>query len=642
MLKKKGCSLEEILNNVYGIDLNPLAVTISRANYLLALGRLIELRKGPVFIPVFMADSIKLPKSRKELQHGTDILAIDVSDKVQLDLPSEIALDDIKLKNMLTVLNDILIEYKAKKIGPIQAVKAFEKSYEASNKVMTILKRTLTTILKLIDKEKDSVWVFMMRNIYAPLRMQEKQFDLVVGNPPWISFKYIENTSYQDFVKETVFKYLLLTSKQTDLFTQMDTSTVFYCKTAKIYLKDGGILAFVMPRSVLTGAKQHEAFKKQKKPRMKILKILDVEKVNPLFNVDACSIIARKGELTVYPVESTKARGNLPEKNLRLSKAAKYIEFESASYSPAEKRKTFSPYYEKMLSGACIYPRTLWFVKFEPGAFGINPDSPFAESLVLPDAKDPWKKVNLKGEVESDFVFLTTTGKTLMPFKPSFLPVVLPLKKETLKLRILTSEGLREEGSLKMADWLDEAQKAWDNNATKTNLKNFPSVMSYVNYHNKLELQKQTLRYFVIQTSSGTNIAAAVIDMQKIPKLTVGKAQIEPAGFVADYKTFWFGTNNAEEAYYLAAILNSNVINSLIKEHQSKGKFGPRDICRLPFEQNIPLFDSKQDLHKELAVLGNQASKEAATLAKTSRTKIKAAISSMNEIDKRVLELIKE
>ena len=111
---------------------------------------------------------------------------------------------------------------------------------------------------------------------------------------------------------------------------------------------------------------------------------------------------------------------------------------------------------------------------------------------------------------------------------------------------------------------------------------------------------------------------------------------------MADYKTFWFGTNNVEEAYYLAAILNSNVINRLIKEHQSKGKFGPRDICRLPFEQNIPLFDSKQNLHKELAVLGNQASKEAAALAKTSRTKIKAAISSMNEIDKRVLELIKE
>jgi len=125
--------------------------------------------------------------------------------------------------------------------------------------------------------------------------------------------------------------------------------------------------------------------------------------------------------------------------------------------------------------------------------------------------------------------------------------------------------------------------------------------------------------------------------MQKIPKLSVGKAQFVPKGFVADYKTFWFGTNNADEAYYLVSILNSNVINRVIKEHQSRGKFGPRDICRLPFEQNIPLFDSKQTLHKELALLGIQASQEAAKLAKTSRTKIKIAIPSMKKIDELVI-----
>ena len=71
MLKKNGYSLEEIIDNIYGIDLNPLAVSIAIANYLLALGKLIEKRKGAVFIPVYMADSIKLPTMRKELIHGT-------------------------------------------------------------------------------------------------------------------------------------------------------------------------------------------------------------------------------------------------------------------------------------------------------------------------------------------------------------------------------------------------------------------------------------------------------------------------------------------------------------------------------------------------------------------------------------------
>jgi hypothetical protein len=79
-------------------------------------------------------------------------------------------------------------------------------------------------------------------------------------------------------------------------------------------LAELGVLAFVMPRSILTGAKQHEAFKKHRKPKMGIIKILDVEQVNPLFKVDSCTVIARKGQPTCYPVETVAINAVLPEK----------------------------------------------------------------------------------------------------------------------------------------------------------------------------------------------------------------------------------------------------------------------------------------------------------------------------------------
>ena len=91
---------------------------------------------------------------------------------------------------------------------------------------------------------------------------------------------------------------------------------------------------------------------------------------------------------------------------------------------------------------------------------------------------------------------------------------------------------------------------------------------------------------------------------------------------------------------YLAAILNSNVINKIIKPYQSRGKFGPRDICRLPFEQNVPQFDPDDKLHAQIASLGIAASKEARRLPRTSRTKTKAAISVMGEIDRLILMLL--
>lgn len=640
ILRENGCSLDEVLDNVYGMDLNPLAVAIARTNYLLALGRLIEKRKGPVFVPVYMADSIKLPSVRKELLHGISVLAIDVDEKTQLNLPLEIALDDNRLKDVLTNLSEILTEYRARKLERKQAKKAFESRLKGSKPMTEILQKTLETIMDLMDVDKDSVWVFMMRNIYAPMRMKEKRFDLVVGNPPWVSFKFIENPAYKEFIKKTVFEYKLLDRKETSLFTHMDTSTVFYAKSADIYLSRNGVLAFVMPRSILTGAKQHEAFKSQKKPQMSIVKILDVEKVSPLFNVDACSIISKKGGVTKYPVHALLLSGTLPEKNLHLKKAEKYLIATKSEYTPPTKGERMSPYYNRVLEGACIVPRTLWFIKFVPGEFGLTPDAPLVESLVLPDAKEPWKNAVIKGKVEKEFIFLTVTGKFVLPFKPLFQPIALPLRKDSGKLAILTSDALRKEGKLMMASWLDEAQNAWQENATETSLKNSAKPMEYVNFHNKLLLQKQNLRYFVIYTASGSNIAAAVVDTRRIPDLQIGRAKISPAGFVADYKTYWLGTNDTEEAFYLAAILNSGVLDQMIKPHQSRGKFGPRDIGRLPFEFNLPEYDPENKIYRRIAALGVRATEEAAALPKMSRLKMKAAIPSMKEIDGLVSELL--
>jgi hypothetical protein len=519
-------------------------------------------------------------------------------------------------------------------------MKVFGSKYKDSKPVMEILRKLLATMTELIDADRDSVWVFMMRNIYAPLRIKEKHFDLLIGNPPWVSFKFIENTSYQDFVKETVFKYKLLDRKETDLFTHMDTSTVFYAKTADIYLADHGVMAFIMPRSVITGAKQHEKFKMQKKPPMTIVKIFDVEKVSPLFKVDACSIVAKKGGTTNYPVPTVVLSGTLPEKNLRLKKAVKYLTAIEEKYTPPVVEEKESPYYVEVLEGANIVPRTLWFVEFVPGTFGLSPSTPQVKSLVLPNAKEPWKSVLLKGEIEKEYIFLTVTGKSLLPFRPKFLPVVLPIKKDPRKLTILTSGDLRKDGKLKMANWLDEARNVWKKNATKTSLRNFPEPMKYVDYHNKLILQKQNVRYYVVYTASGTHIAAAVIDIGRLSDIQVGKVKVSPTGFVVDYTTFWFGTENAEEAHYVAAVLNSNVLDQMIKKHQPRGKFGPRHICRLPFEFGVPKFDPQNALHKQIGALGIRASKEAGNLAKMSRLKMKAAIPSMKEIDKLVQELL--
>ncbi|MEW6229603.1 MAG: N-6 DNA methylase, partial [Bacillota bacterium] len=63
-------TLELILQNILGIDLNPLAVIAARTNYLLALGDLLKYRKGDIDIPVYQADSILTPVRGNDLYDG--------------------------------------------------------------------------------------------------------------------------------------------------------------------------------------------------------------------------------------------------------------------------------------------------------------------------------------------------------------------------------------------------------------------------------------------------------------------------------------------------------------------------------------------------------------------------------------------
>ncbi len=51
-----------------------------------------------------------------------------------------------------------------------------------------------------------------------------------------------------------------------------------------------------------------------------------------------------------------------------------------------------------------------------------------------------------------------------------------------------------------------------------------------------------------------------------------------PFEFIVESKAYVYFTDNLLEANYLVAILNSSIPNLMIKNFQTKGLFGPRDI----------------------------------------------------------------
>ncbi|MEM4546587.1 MAG: N-6 DNA methylase [Nitrososphaerota archaeon] len=578
--KRADESLDIILNNVMGVDINPLAVIIARANYLMALGELAHLGKE-ITIPVYISDSIRLPNVRQAYAM-TSNARVDVYEftvnKFHLKVPMNIAKQRARLGEVLSGIREAIGVYKSeekKNRDEARAVFRRKVSKLLNAAELEILDNTLDTILSLVDKRLNEIWVFVLNNIYAPIMLTESKFDILVSNPPWIAMRYVENKSYQDFLKENVFRYELLGSGETHLFTHMEMATLFFCRTADLYLKDGGLIAFVMPRSILTGAFQHARFRHFSKPRMRLLKIFDLEDVSPLFNVPACVLICLKGQAMGYPVLARRFNGRLERKNERLETAVKNLSISEYTYEPPKIPTGYSYYHDLVRQGATIVPRNLWFIDFKVHpTLGIDVSRPLVKTSdeTAKNAKEPWRNIRLEGNVESDFIFVTKLGGDLVPFGYSALrPIILPVKPSRKGYLLLDVSELRTNGFNYMASWLENAQKRWEERRTEKATERFLRIIERLNYNGLLSIQDPSKKYIVLYNTSGTNLVSCVLKRDSLLGFKVSGAIITPKGFIADADTYFYETNDEMEAHYLCALLNSDVVDNAIKPLQPRG-----------------------------------------------------------------------
>lgn len=113
-------------------------------------------------------------------------------------------------------------------------------------------------------------------------------------------------------------------------------------------------------------------------------------------------------------------------------------------------------------------------------------------------------------------------------------------------------------------------------------------------------------------------------------------------GFVLDQNFYEIEVQEDAEAHYLAAVLNTSLVNDAIKSVQTQGAWGGgRDIHRRPFEMvAIPKFDSDQAQHSELAELSRQAHSQLAGLP--TRRSREAQLAPALELVRRAEELARE
>ena len=453
-------------------------------------------------------------------------------------------------------------------------------------------------LVKLIADGRDSIWAYILKNLSRPLVLAEKGFDVVAGNPPWLAYRYINSPVWQDEVKALYIYYQLIDSGDVKLFTQMDLSTLFFAHAKDRYLKDDGTLAFVMPRSVLTGAKQHRPFQRQGMTR-----ILDVGDVSPLFNVPSAVIISASSHIAKADIPTTTYRATFDKHELPLAEAEPLLTVGETATSFVDPNIACIYYYELFAQGASLVPRNLCFVR--PAGL---PNMPIVETdpELDKDAKAPWKGIKLEGTVHSPYIYATLLSKHLLPFGHQKLNMVaLPAKQNEVGKLELLHDVLAFAVTAhhrSFLTWFEKVSNIWDERKSATTTE---TLLEWFNYRNKLTSQNVNDKFRVIYGGSGTNIASCVLETE-FEDFRVYRRRV--SGFVVDTKTYYYAPDTLEEAHYLCALLNTPYVNESIKGHQSEGLWGARDIHRTPFEAcAIPIFEPNNPDHLELARLSMTA-----------------------------------
>lgn len=602
-------TFKRITNNIWGFDLNPLAIIASRTNYLFALGDLAQ-ESDSFEIPIYLADSVLWRDKTGQIALGPDGESIEVPTSAEKFFVPRIWVRD---KGFLMKLAAPLVEEMAKnQYTPEEAMARFRKKGLVYPPHGHIVQEFYKQVLKLEQDGRNGVWARFLKNSFAP--MAAGRFDYVIGNPPWIRWGYLS----QEYRKETlslwqVYGLFSLKGQAASLGGgEKDFSMLFIYAAIDYYLHNGGKLGFLITQEVFKSKGAGEGFRRfqlgqeKKSIKFQVTKAHDLVSVQPFEGAanKTAAIFIKKGTETKYPLPYTvwtrkKGVGKIPtdtsyEEALQMLQKkklqAKPMGKPTGSWQTVSKGQT----YLESIEGANVYQSRRGASTEPYGVFWLSIKEVISENILLVEnLVDLGKREIGKVEerIESDLVYPAVRGADIKRWCA------------TPKIYVLISQDPAE-----MKPYPEAMMK-----------KNWPYSFGYLTKFKDILLSRgsKTVRtlaertefyamfgigsytvanYKVVWGRMANDIKAAVISEWKTP---YGYKKIIPTD-----TTSLIAASSEDEAHYICAILNSNVVREFIKSYSSAGRgFGAPSVMN---NVGISKYDEKEKLHKKLAELSKQ------------------------------------
>lgn len=593
-------AIEGLVHKVSGVDVHPVAVTLARVTYLLAIGQeRIRSTGRPAFsVPVYLGDSLAWQHDAT-LFSGAD-LVIQTADGLELfagelRFPGSLLADADVFDRVVADLADRATS-PTRKFGFVPGVKALLKPLGLPADDQKTVEQTFARLCELHDHHRDHIWGYYARNLARPLwlALDANRVDRLVGNPPWLTYNAMPVSMQEAFRTRSEERGLWPKARNHDL------AAFFVARSVEQYLKPGGRFAFVMPHATLS--RKHAAGFRTGNWSGKTVHLQaaldtpwDLDAVKPaIFPVPSCVVRGSRADKspTPMPAETVSFSGTLPEINARWDVASAYLTIGDGSISSSA--GATSPYAKRFQAGAKANPRMLIVVEpAEAGPLGLPAGLKRVRSRRGRLDKDPWRSLPaIEESVEERFLHPLILGESIVPFRQvSALQVVVPWDGG----RMLDSS----DGSISdypgLADWWAKAEALWLRNRSSEKF----SLLERIDFQRRLSSQFPPPPHRVVYTASGSIMAACRIS--------------DPTA-VIDQKLYWATVSDEREALYLCGVFNSRTLTDAVAPFQSRGQFGTRDFDKYVFQLPIPQFDPSSGLHSQIADLAQDAETFAATI----------------------------
>ena len=632
-----GGSLEQrvrqTIDAVIGFDINPISTLMTRVNLLLNLGPDAEVLPEVAF-HVYQADSILLPEQLAgaitfEQQSHAVRLPLVIGD---LFLPTELStLDGVHA--LVRVIEASLQSGRSREVfvarlrAELEAMGLAQASIRAAEPLAV---EAYERLEELHRAGRDGIWGRVIEQAFAPGLIGP--VDLVVGNPPWVSWKNTPQ-GWQDRSESLWRSYGLWQRRRSGGGIPLaDVSTLLFARSLATYAPNG-LVALLLPQSVLKADPGSRAIRACRLSTahedlegaggvvalpFAPIHVDDFSTLNPFPDAATTPIAlyATPGKGPSFPIEATAWTRSRP--GVRLPADIPWF----------DARARLTPQDFGLVPLHSADPQSIWVSAPRDGSLlPLPPNSPPAYSWgqgfhtrgadglyyceVLSEAPTgdglvrvrtcPELGDNTRGEpprtgvVEARFVWPLLRGENVGRLLTSGLHtfVLVPHDPSDVR-RHLTVEELARIGP-RLFDFLEPiitrlaARSAYD-------LQLSPSAPFAI--HGPFEHLRPDGAYVVSRyVAAGGRPATAPVCASFVPKL--GRSTVP----YFNNKVNFLRVGSAEEAWFVATFVSADTSQDLVARIAIATTISPRKLAALP----IPRFSSSDPRHVQLATLGKAA-----------------------------------